>query len=171
MDPFVAEIRIFPFNFAPKGWAWCDGQLLPLSQNTALFSLLGTTYGGNGKSNFALPDLQGRAPMHPGQGPGLSLHDLGETGGSDTVTLLESEIPNHNHTLRASAVAADRPTPAGSLTAAPTGDNLYASANSLVSMAPQCLAPAGGDQPHNNLMPYLTFYFCIALQGVFPPRT
>ncbi len=101
-DPFVAEIRIFPFNFAPKGWAWCDGQLLPLSQNTALFSLLGTTYGGNGKSNFALPDLQGRAPMHPGQGPGLSLHDLGETGGSETVTLLESEIPAHSHTLRAS---------------------------------------------------------------------
>ena len=97
-DPFVAEIRIFPFNFAPRGWAWCDGQLLPLSQNTALFSLLGTTYGGNGKSNFALPDLQGRAPMHPGQGPGLSLHDLGETGGSETVTLLESEIPSHSHT-------------------------------------------------------------------------
>ena len=97
MDPFVAEIRIFPFNFAPKGWAWCDGQFLPLSQNTALFSLLGTTYGGNGKSNFALPDLQGRAPMHPGQGPGLSLHDLGETGGIETVTLLESEIPAHTH--------------------------------------------------------------------------
>ena len=95
-DPFVAEIRIFPFNFAPRGWAWCDGQLLPLSQNTALFSLLGTTYGGNGKSNFALPDLQGSAPMHPGQGPGLSLHDLGETGGCETVTLLESEIPAHS---------------------------------------------------------------------------
>ena len=106
-DPFVAEIRIFPFNFAPKGWAWCDGQLLPLSQNTALFSLLGTTYGGNGKSNFALPDLQGRAPMHPGQGPGLSLHDLGETGGSETVTLLESEIPAHAHILRASPDDAD----------------------------------------------------------------
>ncbi len=101
-DPFVAEIRIFPFNFAPKGWAWCDGQLMPLSQNTALFSLLGTTYGGNGKSNFALPDLQGRAPMHPGQGPGLSLHDLGETGGSETVTLLESEIPVHTHAFIAS---------------------------------------------------------------------
>src|SRR6187455_3264385 len=101
-DPFVAEIRIFPFNFAPRGWAWCDGQLLPLSQNTALFSLLGTTYGGNGKSNFALPDLQGRAPMHPGQGPGLSLHDLGETRGSETVTLLESEIPAHSHGLIAS---------------------------------------------------------------------
>src|SRR5881392_1864618 len=97
-DPFVAEIRIFPFNFAPRGWAFCDGQLMPLSQNTALFSLLGTTYGGDGKSNFALPDLQGCAPMHPGQGPGLSLHDLGETGGSETVSLLESEIPAHSHT-------------------------------------------------------------------------
>ena len=97
MDPFVAEIRIFPFNFAPKGWAFCDGQIMPISQNTALFSLLGTTYGGDGKSNFALPNMQGNAPMHPGQGPGLSLHDLGETGGSDTVSLLESEIPSHSH--------------------------------------------------------------------------
>src|SRR6266568_4820274 len=98
-DPFVAEIRIFPFNFAPKGWAFCDGQLLPLSQNTALFSLLGTTYGGDGKSTFALPNMQGNTPMHPGQGPGLSLHDLGETGGSETVTLLQTEIPAHSHTL------------------------------------------------------------------------
>src|SRR5881397_1903856 len=103
MDPFVAEIRILPFNFAPKGWAFCDGQILPLSQNTALFSLLGTTYGGDGKSNFALPDLQGSAPMHPGQGPGLSLRDLGETVGSETVTLLQSEIPIHSHSLIASA--------------------------------------------------------------------
>src|SRR2546423_4704657 len=101
MDPFVAEIRIFPFNFAPKGWAFCDGQILPLSQNTALFSLLGTTYGGDGKSNFALPNMEGNAPMHPGQGPGLSLHNLGETGGSQTVTLLESEIPAHSHSLMA----------------------------------------------------------------------
>ncbi len=171
-DPFVAEIRIFPFNFAPRGWAWCDGQLLPLSQNTALFSLLGTTYGGNGKSNFALPDLQGRAPMHPGQGPGLSLHDLGETGGSETVTLLESEIPSHSHALRASSDAADLfgPGPQTSL-AASTGATAYQPSNAgLVTMAPEALAPAGGDQPHNNLQPYLTFYFCIALQGVFPPR-
>src|SRR6188768_241944 len=117
MDPFVAEIRIFPFNFAPRGWAWCDGQLLPLSQNTALFSLLGTTYGGDGKSNFALPDLQGRAPMHPGQGPGLSLHDLGETGGSETVSLLESEIPAHSHALRGSLDDGDLsiPSPARTL--------------------------------------------------------
>jgi microcystin-dependent protein len=173
-DPFVAEIRIFPFNFAPKGWAWCDGQLLPLSQNTALFSLLGTTYGGNGKSNFALPDLQGRAPMHPGQGPGLSLHDLGETGGSETVSLLESEIPAHSHTLMASAAPGNRTNPTGNSFARTSGATPYipvASAPPLVNLSDQALAPAGGDQPHNNLMPYLTFYFCIALQGVFPPRT
>ena len=170
-DPFVAEIRIFPFNFAPRGWAWCDGQLMPLSQNTALFSLLGTTYGGNGKSNFALPDLQGRAPMHPGQGPGLSLHDLGETGGSETVSLLESEIPAHSHTMSASADPADLriPAPTRSM-ATSSGGNIYGTAANLVSHAPQALAPAGGDQPHNNMQPYLTFYFNIALQGVFPPR-
>jgi microcystin-dependent protein len=172
-DPFVAEIRIFPFNFAPKGWAWCDGQLLPLSQNTALFSLLGTTYGGNGKSNFALPDLQGRAPMHPGQGPGLSLHDLGETGGSETVSLLESEIPSHSHTLRAVAppTANQDDASANVMLAQVTGANIYTTSNALVPLAPEVLAPAGGDQPHNNLQPYLTFYFNIALQGVFPPRT
>jgi microcystin-dependent protein len=173
-DPFVAEIRIFPFNFAPKGWAWCDGQLLPLSQNTALFSLLGTTYGGNGKSNFALPDLQGRAPMHPGQGPGLSLHDLGETGGSETVTLLESEIPAHSHSTVGQSSTANLNDPGGAVVARPFGGgNLYKTPSGapLVSKAPESLAPAGGDQPHNNLMPFLTFYFAIALQGVFPPRT
>jgi microcystin-dependent protein len=168
-DPFVAEIRIFPFNFAPSGWAWCDGQLMPLSQNTALFSLLGTTYGGNGKSNFALPDLQGRAPMHPGQGPGLSLHDLGETGGSETVSLLESEIPAHSHTLRASLEDGTRPDP-GATRAMGRGTALYGAASNLAGMAWEALPPAGGDAPHNNLQPYLTFYFCIALQGVFPPR-
>jgi microcystin-dependent protein len=170
-DPFVAEIRIFPFNFAPKGWAWCDGQLMPLSQNTALFSLLGTTYGGNGKSNFALPDLQGRAPMHPGQGPGLSLHDLGETGGSETVTLLESEIPAHSHALRGSLDDGDLSIPSPARTLAKSLQaNAYSTTATLGGMAPEALAPAGGDQPHNNLQPYLTFYFCIALQGVFPPR-
>jgi len=170
-DPFVAEIRIFPFNFAPRGWAWCDGQLLPLSQNTALFSLLGTTYGGNGKSNFALPDLQGRAPMHPGQGPGLSLHDLGETGGTETVTLLESEVPAHSHAMRAVADPGElqAPSPARSL-ARSQNASAYAPSGPSAFMSPQALAPAGGDQPHNNMMPYLTFYFCIALQGVFPPR-
>src|SRR6202051_152474 len=117
MDPFIAEIRIYPFNFAPKGWAFCDGQILPISQNTALFSLLGTTYGGDGKSNFALPNMQGNAPMHPGQGPGLSLHDLGETGGSDTVTLLESEIPGHSHNLAASVRDGTARSPGGQLVA------------------------------------------------------
>lgn len=169
-DPFVAEVRIFPFNFAPKGWAWCDGQLLPLSQNTALFSLLGTTYGGNGQSNFALPDLQGRAPLHPGQGQGLSPYSLGQTGGAETVSLLESEIPSHNHTLRAVSQYADvtTPSPTVALGEAASGAAYADSANSTLDGS--ALAPAGGDQPHNNLMPYLTFYFCIALQGVFPPR-
>lgn len=173
MDPFVAEIRIFPFNFAPKGWAWCDGQLLPLSQNTALFSLLGTTYGGNGKSNFALPDMQGNSPMHPGQGPGLSLHDLGEIGGSETVSLLESEIPAHVHPLRVSVEAGEEriPGPTQSF-ARSTGGFLYGpDSGAQVMMADTTLAPAGGDQPHNNMQPYLTCYFNIALQGVFPPRT
>jgi microcystin-dependent protein len=172
-DPFVAEIRIFPFNFAPKGWAWCNGQLMPISQNTALFSLLGTTYGGDGKSTFALPNLMGRAPMHPGQSPGLSLHDLGETGGSETVTLLESEIPVHTHALRASPDPADltAPTPTRSLAGSQGGTIYVAGSPPLSPMAPQALTPAGGSLPHNNMMPYLTFYFNIALQGVFPPRS
>jgi microcystin-dependent protein len=173
MDPFVAEIRIFPFNFAPKGWAFCDGQILPLSQNTALFSLLGTTYGGDGKSNFALPNMQGNAPMHPGQGPGLSLHDLGETGGSDTVSLLESEIPSHNHNLMAATPPALllAPAPNEGLSRSSGGPAYLASNANLVTMSSNAIAPAGGDQPHNNLMPYLTLNFCIALQGVYPPRT
>jgi microcystin-dependent protein len=170
MDPFVAEIRIFPFNFAPKGWAWCDGQLLPLSQNTALFSLLGTNYGGNGKSNFALPDLQGRVPMHPGQGPGLSLHDLGETGGSDTVTLLESEIPFHSHTLMAASLNSQSTTPTNNSLGRGNPVKIYTTGTPGTLMDANSIAPVGGDQPHNNMMPYLTMYFCIALQGVFPPR-
>jgi microcystin-dependent protein len=170
-DPFVAEIRIFPFNFAPKGWAWCDGQLMPLSQNTALFSLLGTTYGGNGKSNFALPNLQGSAPLHPGQGQGLSLYDLGQQGGADTVTLLQSEIPVHTHGMRA---ATQDPADVNLVTntasfGVATGGTPYQDASNT-TLAPQALPIAGNSMPHNNLMPYLTFYFNIALQGVFPPR-
>ncbi len=171
-DPFVAEIRIFPFNFAPKGWAFCNGQLLPISQNTALFSLLGTTYGGDGKSNFALPDMQGNAPMHPGQGPGLSLHDLGETGGSQTVTLLASEMPLHPHGLMANTLdAADVNivSPTASF-AQSQGGTLYQAASNG-QLAATTLAPAGGSLPHNNMQPFLTFNFNIALQGVFPPRT
>lgn len=169
-DPFVAEIRIFPFNFAPKGWAFCDGQLLPISQNTALFSLLGTTYGGDGKSTFALPDLQGSSPMHPGQGQGLSLRDLGEIGGSETVTLLVSEIPVHTHAMVTAAnEAAESSTVTGnSLTRASL--NIYTPAANLSAMAPQALSPSGGSLPHNNLQPYLTLNYCIAMQGVFPAR-
>jgi microcystin-dependent protein len=170
-DPFVAEIRIFPFNFAPKGWAFCDGQLLPLSQNTALFSLLGTTYGGDGKSNFALPDMQGNVPMHPGQGPGLSLHDLGETGGSETVTLLESKMPSHSHSWTASKGDGIDTNAANELFAKGIGIGMYAAPGALVNLADSAITPAGGDQPHNNMQPYLTLNFCIALQGVFPPRT
>ena len=170
-DPFVAEIRMFPFNFAPKGWAWCDGQILPISQNTALFALLGTYYGGDGKSTFALPDLQGRVPMHPDQGPGLSTHYLGESGGSETVSLIESEIPFHSHTINPSVRPADAINPAG--LAAGTGNGMYvaASGTTLTAAAPEALAPTGGSQPHNNMQPYLTVYFCIALQGVFPQRS
>ena len=171
MDPFVAEIRILPFNFAPKGWAFCDGQILPLSQNTALFSLLGTTYGGDGKSNFALPNMQGNVPMHPGQGPGLSLHDLGETGGSETVSLLESEIPGHSHSLVASLSDGIFTQPAGQLFSQGVGINIWGTNAPNAQFSDNALAPAGGDQPHNNLQPYLTLNFCIALQGVFPPRT
>lgn len=174
-DPFVAEIRIFGFNFAPTGWATCDGQILPISQNTALFSLLGTTYGGNGQSTFALPNMAGNSPMHPGQGPGLSLHDLGETGGSDFVTLLDSEMPAHNHALMANTSPANRTAPGGnSFARVPSGGTPYIAGSPsppLTNLSFQALPPAGGSLPHNNLMPYLVLTFCIALQGVFPPRT
>ncbi len=170
-NPFVAEIRIFPFNFAPTGWALCNGQLLPISQNTALFSLLGTTYGGDGKSTFGLPDLQGRVPMHPGQGNGLSLHDLGEMGGSDFVTLLESEIPAHSHVLSASSADALSQSAQDQQYASGIGVAMYAVPGATVALSPDSVAPSGGSLPHNNMQPYLTFSFSIALQGVFPPRT
>ena len=171
-DPFVAEIRIFPFNFAPTGWAFCDGQLMPLSQNTALFSLLGTTYGGDGKSTFALPNLKGRAPMHPGQGPGLSAHTFGESGGSETVTLSESELSAHSHAMMAQSSLATSKTPTGNTLARPAKGQVFAPASAnVVALASQAIAPAGGQAPHANMMPYLTCYFCIALYGVFPPRS
>lgn len=170
-DQFVAEIRIFPTNFAPTGWAMCNGQLLPISQNTALFSLLGTVYGGDGKSTFALPDLQGNAPMQPGQGQGLSLRDLGQIGGAETVTLLQSEIPFHTHQLSANTIdLGDTSTPGpGAVYAQSASGTLYQSATDT-QLSPQALALAGGSLPHNNMQPYLTLNFCIALQGIFPPR-
>ena len=173
-EPFVAEIRIFALDFAPKGWALCSGQIMPIQQNTALFSLLGTTYGGDGKTTFALPDLQGRVPMHPGQGPGLSLHDLGESGGSETVTLLTSEIPQHNHTFGTTFENGLQGTLTNTvIPARSAGGKLYQSnvnAN-LVMMAPESLPITGGGAPHNNMMPFANLSFCIALQGVFPPRS
>ena len=171
-EPFIGEVKMVGFNFAPVGWAPCDGRLLPIAQYDALFALLGTTYGGDGKSTFALPNLQGRAPMHLGQGPGLSLRNLGETGGNETVTLSESELPAHSHAMMAQSSLATNKTPTANTLARPGKGQTYAPASAnVVAMASQTLAPAGGQAPHNNMMPYLTFYFCIALQGVFPPRS
>jgi microcystin-dependent protein len=169
-DQFVAEIRIFPFNFAPTGWALCNGQLMPISQNTALFSLLGTTYGGDGKSTFALPDLQDRTPMHPGFGPGLTPRELGETGGEETVTLLETEIPAHTHGLRGVNTVGESATPSGMGLGRSTGMYQTNSTQNLVAMADAALPGAGGSLPHENRQPFLVFNFCIALQGIFPPR-
>lgn len=171
-DQFVAEIRIFPFTFPPTGWAFCDGQLMPISQNTALFSLLGTTYGGDGKSTFALPDMQGNAPMQPGQGQGLSLRDLGEMSGVESITLLVSEIPFHTHTLNtADADPAESNVCTNNAIARSKNGSAYtATLSPIAQMAPQGLPPAGGGLPHNNMQPYLTLNFCIALQGIFPQR-
>ena len=178
-DQFVAEIRIFPFNFPPTGWAFCDGQIMPISQNTALFSLLGTTYGGDGKSTFALPDLQGSAPMQPGQGQGLSLRDLGEMSGVESITLPQSEIPVHTHALSGCDSDATDASPSGQLAALGKWDTgtafgttgAYSTTtppNAIMSF--QALSLAGGGLPHNNMQPYLTLNFCIALQGIFPQR-
>jgi len=175
-NPFVAEVRIFTGNFAPKGWALCDGQLLPISQNTALFSLLGTTYGGDGKSNFALPNLQGCAPMQAGQGPGLSLRDLGETAGEQTVTLLQTEMPAHSHTAQATTdLTTPNASPANNIWASGQKGfgNVYTPSVSgqNVQMNPLGTSIAGGNLPHNNMPPFLGLTFIIALQGVFPARS
>ena len=171
-QPFLGEIKLFPYNFAPRGFAFCQGQVLSIAQNTALFSLLGTTYGGNGQTNFALPDLRGRAPMQPGQGPGLSNHDLGEKAGQESVSLLTTQIPSHTHTLGASTQAATSDVPAPeAVPGRSTGGLLaYAAATPGTALSSSALSTAGGSQPHNNMMPYLVLNYCIATQGIFPSR-
>ncbi|MEM7033147.1 MAG: tail fiber protein [Chloroflexota bacterium] len=166
-EPFIAEIRIFAGNFAPRGWAFCDGQLLPIAQNTALFSLIGTTYGGDGRTTTALPNMQGRAPMHPGRGPGLTSRRLGEKVGAEIVTLSEAQIPSHNHTMRAY-------TQNPAVTAVPSSiesinDPTFAT-TSDVDMASESLSTTGGGQAHSNVQPFLTLNYIIALQGLFPSR-
>jgi microcystin-dependent protein len=168
-DQFVAEIRIFPFNFPPTGWAFCDGQLMPISQNTALFSLVGTFYGGDGKSTFALPDLQGSVPLNWGQSNTGAFYSLGQESGSETVTLLTSEMPLHTHTVSQSTRSSDQLNP-GQYSVG-TGNNCYAPPASTDLMAFQATAAQGGNLPHNNMMPYLTVNYCIALQGVFPQHS
>ena len=168
-DQFVAEIRVFPFTFQPTGWAFCNGQLLPISQNTALFSLLGTFYGGDGKSTFALPDLEGRAAVHPSD-QGGDFDVIGQSGGSQTVTLLQSEIPFHTHVINAVDVAGDNAVPTNNVLARYPGTYQTNTSANLQQMAPQSLPPTGGDLPHNNMMPSLVFNYNIALQGIFPAR-
>jgi len=171
MDQFVGEIRLFAGNFAPKDWAFCNGQLLPISQNTALFSILGTMYGGDGKTTFALPNLQGTAPMGQGQGPGLTNRVQGSKVGTSTVTLLTNQIPAHTHTPNASTAIANLPDPTNNVWGSelPSGQKPYA-ATANTPMNPLALSVTGGTQPHNNTQPYLALNFIIALYGIFPPR-
>ncbi|MFE5322760.1 phage tail protein [Paenibacillus sp. NPDC056579] len=171
-DPFLAEIRMFAGNFAPKGWALCNGQLMPISQNTALFSLLGVNYGGDGKTTFGLPNLMDKVPMHPGQGPGLTPRALGESGGDKDVTLLNSEMPSHNHQVNY-GIPSDSNGVQGSIWANTPGrltGQAYGAMSKQVAMRADAILISGGSQPHNNMQPYLKVTFIIALQGIFPPR-
>jgi microcystin-dependent protein len=160
-EPFLGEIRIMSFSFPPKGWALCNGQLLPINQNQALFALLGTTYGGNGQTTFALPNLQGKTPIHSGQG-----HTLGENGGEQAHTLSVAELPSHTHSVAASQAGANSPAPGNAMFG--TSNNMYAAPGNLTSLHPQTITNAGGSQAHLNMQPFLTLSFCIALQGIFP---
>lgn len=166
-DPFIAEIKLFAGNFAPRGWAFCNGQILSIAQNTALFSLLGTTYGGNGQTTFALPDLRSRVPVHPGQGPGLSNVTLGQAAGSETVTLLQTQMPQHGHMVAATNGSAGASRPANNFLSA---GGSYANASDGTTMNPNMVQGAGGGQPHENRQPYLGLNFIIALEGIFPAR-
>lgn len=179
MEPFIGQVCLFGFNFAPRGWALCDGQLMSIAQNQALFSLIGTTYGGDGRTTFGLPDLRGRVAIHQGQGPGLSPHTIGEMAGTENVTLLQTQMPMHNHLLMASSTTATTNNPNGGVmavanSAISSGEDVttqtYASAPNGAAMNPQSISAAGGNQPHTNMQPYLTMNYCIALAGIFPSR-
>jgi microcystin-dependent protein len=171
-EPFIAEIQIFAGNFAPRGWAFCNGQLLPIAQNTALFSLIGTTYGGDGRTTTALPNLQGRAPMHPGRGPGLADRRLGQRGGTETVTLSEGQMPSHKHQMQAVSDNGDSRSPADNALASsvPPNVQLYSDGTDA-QMNAAVLNPIGGDEPHNNMQPFLALNFIIALVGIYPSRS
>jgi microcystin-dependent protein len=166
----LAEIRLFPYNFAPRNWAFCQGQILPISQNTALFSLLGTTYGGNGQTTFALPDLRGRVAVHVGQGPGLSDYDLGQVGGAETVTLTLGQLAPHSHTPNCLNATANKYPPQNNVWAIDAGGNPQYGTTKAGTMAPGIIGPSGGGQAHNNIQPYLALNYCIAIQGIFPAR-
>ena len=172
-EPFLAQVQIFPYNFAPRGWAFCDGQLLPIAQNTALFALIGTIYGGDGRTTFGLPNLKGRAVVHPGNGPGLSPVNLGERGGVQKVTLSEAQMASHTHSLQVSPDPGDlkAPSPLRSLARSSGGFAYKATDTNLVDLANEALLPIGGGGEHNNMQPLLGLNFCIALQGLFPSRS
>ena len=173
-EPFTAEIRIFAGSFAPRGWAFCDGQLLPIDQNTALFSLIGTTYGGDGRTTTALPNMQGRAPMHPGRGPGLTARRLGQKGGVTDVTLTDAQVPAHTHSVNGSSEEAEfdgMSSPAGALVGTVEGGSeAYGAATSLQTLSSSAVSNTGGGHAHNNLQPFLTMNFIIALTGLYPSR-
>lgn len=173
-QPYIGEIRLLGFSFEPVGWAACDGRLLPISEYDTLFNLIGTTYGGDGESTFALPDMRGRVPVHQGQGPGLSSYVIGQTGGVEAVTLTTSQIPSHTHSVQATTAAATSLSPAGMMPASVSGDTFYVTTttgNNAAVMAPQMLAASGGNQPHDNTMPTLVLQYCISLFGIYPSQT
>jgi microcystin-dependent protein len=170
-SPYIGEIRMFGGNFAPAGWAFCDGQLLPISENDALFTLIGTTYGGDGQSTFALPNLQSRVPVHQGTGPGLATYLIGEQGGVETVTLTTQQIPLHNHPWLASTGSGTSNSPANNITASPPVAKLYRVGSPSDPMSPTIVQPTGGNQPHDNLQPYLAINYILSLFGVFPTQT
>jgi microcystin-dependent protein len=170
-DPYIGEIRMFGGNFPPSGWATCDGQLIPISENDTLFNLIGTTYGGDGQNTFALPNLAGRLPLHAGQGGGLSNYSFGQNGGVTSVTLNTNQIPNHQHNLKASTATGDKNSPLGAYVASPTNVKYYVSTNPVAVMNAAAVQASGGAQPHDNMMPFLAVTFIISLFGIYPSPT